>query len=151
MAKLFDAPLWLDRAVNVLLGGRFNETLSSVAHQMAVNHQPYWGWTAKAINVVFFWQPNHCKEQWEREQAHPLTGEMWSRDKLLHLGAGVAIALLSGFVLASPWMGFVVALVAGAVKELIDQFDPLNHTADLWDFGVTCLGGYVGTAFLLYV
>lgn len=60
--------LWLDRVVNLLLGGSFNETLSSRAHRMDVKDHPYWGWTARAINALFFWEPDHCREQWKREQ-----------------------------------------------------------------------------------
>ena len=150
MNPLLKALVWADRAINVLIGGSFNETLSARAHRMDVKDQPYWGWTAGAINRVFFWQADHCKAQWEYEQAHPLTGEMFPTDKLLHFGAGLSLALMVGFVL-SPWHGLLVAVIAGAVKELYDYFHPAIHTCDLWDFLVTCFGGYVGTAFLLYV
>ena len=142
--------LWLDRAVNVLIGGTFRETLSARAHRSDVKDHPYWGWTAAAINALFFWQPDHCRKQWEREQAHPLTGEMLPRDKLLHFAAGLGLALVAGW-LVSPWYGLLVAMTAGALKELHDHFDPLGHSADFWDFVVTCLGGYVATAFLTYV
>ena len=63
--------VWLDRAVNVLIGGTFRETLSARAHRMDVKNHPYWGWTAAAINALFFWQPDHCRKQWEHEQVHP--------------------------------------------------------------------------------
>jgi len=23
------------------------------------------------INMLFFWQPDHCRKQWEHEQVHP--------------------------------------------------------------------------------
>ncbi|MBP7483936.1 MAG: hypothetical protein KA781_01355 [Aquabacterium sp.] len=59
--------LWLDRVVNVLLGGIYNETLSSRAHRMREKGQPVWGWTADAIDTLFFWQPGHCEAQWRRE------------------------------------------------------------------------------------
>ena len=71
-------------------------------------------------------------------------------DKLLHFSAGLSIAVVIGFV-TLPWHGLLVAVIAGALKELHDHFHPLGHTVDLWDFLVTCLGGYAGTAFLLYV
>ena len=145
---LLDALLWLDRAVNVLIGGSFRETLSARAHRMDVKDHPYWGWTASFINALFFWQEDHCRKQWEYEQAHPLTGEMMPRDKLLHFGAGLSIALVVGFVL-SPWHGLLVAVIAGALKELTDHFHPLGHTVDLWDFLATASGGLLATMLLL--
>jgi hypothetical protein len=59
--------LWLDRAVNVLLNGRWDETLSARAHRMRVKPQPYFWWAADAIDLLFFWQANHCRLQWEYE------------------------------------------------------------------------------------
>ena len=68
MSELKQFLLWLDRVVNMLLGGSFNETLSSRAHRMDVKDHPYWGWTARAIDWLFFLEPDHCRKQWEREQ-----------------------------------------------------------------------------------
>ena len=79
MRKLLDFLVWADRVVNVILGGNSRETLSSRAHRMDVKNHPYWGWTASAINTLFFWQPGHCRLQWEHEQVHPFT------DPLLHV------------------------------------------------------------------
>ena len=59
----------LDRCVNVLLAGDYNETLSARAWRMQVKRQPYWGWTAAMIDGLFFWQPNHCQRQFDAEQA----------------------------------------------------------------------------------
>ena len=59
--------MWLDRVVNVMLGGSYNETLSSRAHRMRMKRQPYWGWTADAIDWLFFWELDHCAAQWRRE------------------------------------------------------------------------------------
>jgi len=59
--------LWIDRVVNVLLGGTYRETLSSRAHRMRVKKHPYWGWTADAIDWLFFWELDHCAAQWRRE------------------------------------------------------------------------------------
>lgn len=72
MGDLMGFLLWLDRCINVLLGGSFDETLSSRAHRMEVSGHPYWGWTARAIDWLFFWEPDHCRKQWERERAAPL-------------------------------------------------------------------------------
>ena len=59
--------LFIDRCINVLLGGIWRETLSSRAHRMRVKGQPVWGWTAKFIDTLFFLQPNHCARQWAYE------------------------------------------------------------------------------------
>lgn len=59
--------LWLDCLFNALLGGSSTETLSSRAHRMREKGQPVWGWTADAIDALFFWQPGHCAAQWRRE------------------------------------------------------------------------------------
>ena len=59
----------LDRAVNVLLGGDAWETLSARAWRMKVKRQPYWFWLADVIDALFFWQQDHCRVQYEREQA----------------------------------------------------------------------------------
>ena len=150
MRALLAALLWLDRAINVLIGGSFNETLSARAHRSDEKNHPYWGWTASFINTLFFWQPDHCRKQWEREQAHPLTGEMLPRDKVLHFAAGLGIALAGGFFM-SPLAGLLLAVMAGAIKELADHLDPIGHSVDFWDFAVTAFGGYAGTAFLIYV
>jgi hypothetical protein len=73
MNVIFSALLTLDRVLNVLLGGSFSETLSARAHRMRVKPQPYWYWLADAIDAVFFWQPDHCRKQFEFEQAQKAT------------------------------------------------------------------------------
>ena len=150
MDALLELLVWADRAVNVLIGGTFRETLSARAHRMDVKNHPYWGWTASAINKLFFWQEDHCKAQWEYEQANPLQGEMLPRDKVQHFFAGVSIAMVVGFVL-SPWYGLLMALGSGLVKELYDYLDPEDNKADFWDLLVTLLGGWAGMFFLLYL
>ncbi len=57
----------LDQLINVLLAGDPDETLSSRAHRMREKGQPYWGWTAGAIDWLFFWQPQHCQQAYESE------------------------------------------------------------------------------------
>jgi len=59
----------LDQVVNTLLLGEPDETLSSRAYRMEQKGQPYWGWTAKAINCIFFWQENHCRGSYAKEKA----------------------------------------------------------------------------------
>ena len=57
----------INQLVNTLLGGWPDETLSSRAHRMRVKGQPCWGWTAKAINLLFFFQKDHCRLAYEEE------------------------------------------------------------------------------------
>lgn len=64
----------LDLLVNSLLAGSPYETLSGRAWRMHLKGQPYWGWTARAIDTLFFWQPDHCRKAYENElQASPQT------------------------------------------------------------------------------
>jgi hypothetical protein len=150
MNPLLKALVWADRVINVLLGGNSRETLSARAHRSDAKDHPYWGWTASFIDTLFFWDDNHCREQWVHEQTNPFTDKLLPRDKLLHFCAGLGIALLAGWLL-TPVFGLVVAAVAGALKEIQDRVDQFNGTPDVWDFVVTCCGGLAGTTFLLYL
>jgi hypothetical protein len=62
----------IDQVVNTMLGGWADETLSSRAYRMEQKGHKYWGWTASAINKLFFWQSNHCRGAYrdERERRH---------------------------------------------------------------------------------
>lgn len=58
----------LDQLANALIpGGWADETLSSRAHRMRVKGQPVWGWTANAIDILFFWQIGHCEQSYMDE------------------------------------------------------------------------------------
>ena len=57
----FELLIALDRMVNAILGGSCDETLSARAWAMHLKGQPYWGWTYRAINTLFFWQHDHCQ------------------------------------------------------------------------------------------
>lgn len=57
----------IDQLANALLGGWCDETLSARAHRMRVKGHRYWGWTATAINKLFFWQHDHCRLAHEAE------------------------------------------------------------------------------------
>ncbi len=51
----------VDQLLNTLIpGGWADETLSARAHRMRVKRQKYWGWTADAIDTLFFWERDHC-------------------------------------------------------------------------------------------
>lgn len=64
---LFLGALMFDQAVNWLLGGYPDETLSSRAHRMREKGQPVWGWTADFIDCLFFWQTEHCLQAYRSE------------------------------------------------------------------------------------
>ena len=62
-AWLLQVLIALDQLANALIpGGWADETLSSRAHRMRVKAQPVWGWTARAIDALFFWQRAHCAQ-----------------------------------------------------------------------------------------
>lgn len=69
MTYLLNFLIALDQLANSLLAGAPDETLSSRAHRMRQKKQRYWGWTANAIDTLFFWQPDHCRLSYEQEVA----------------------------------------------------------------------------------
>ncbi len=62
----------LDQLANAVLAGHPDETLSSRAYRAEQSGQRYWGWTRRAIDLLFFWQPGHCKAAYESEQRRHL-------------------------------------------------------------------------------
>lgn len=73
---------------------------------------------------------------------------MQGLDKQAHLLAGAAIALAAGYF-APAWAALIVAVGAGALKEVYDRFHPERHTVDAADFWATALGGVVGSVVVL--
>ncbi len=63
-------------------------------------------------------------------------------DKFLHFTCGFIIAAV-----LTPFIGaysiLVVAVIA-ALKEIYDYLHPDKHTADIWDWVATSLGGVLG-------
>ena len=57
----------IDQLVNTVLAGHPDETLSSRAYRAEQSGQRYWGWTRRAIDLLFFWQPGHCQAAYESE------------------------------------------------------------------------------------
>lgn len=55
----------IDQLINVLCGGEPDETLSSRAYRLAMER----GRTIpmRIIDMIFFWQENHCKTAYESE------------------------------------------------------------------------------------
>lgn len=64
---LLQIAIALDQLINALLGGGADETLSARAHRMRTKGHKYWGWTAGAINLLFFWQTDHCLSAYRAE------------------------------------------------------------------------------------
>lgn len=56
-----------DQLLNAILGGMADETLSARAHRMRAKQHKYWGWTANAIDALFFWQHQHCYHSYRAE------------------------------------------------------------------------------------
>ena len=55
----------IDQLLNTLLGGWADETLSSRAWRL--RNDPVWWWLYEFINVLFFWQHDHCHESYISE------------------------------------------------------------------------------------
>lgn len=60
-ARLLNVAIAVDQLANALLAGQPDETLSSRAHRMRVKGHRWWGWTADAIDLLFFFDPHHCE------------------------------------------------------------------------------------------
>lgn len=58
----------IDQLVNTLLAGHPDETLSSRAYRAEQSGQRYWGWTRRFIDLLFFWEQEHCKNAHLTEQ-----------------------------------------------------------------------------------
>lgn len=68
MSQWLQIAIGFDQLANTLIpGGYADETLSSRAHRMREKKQRYWGWTANAIDAMFFWQGDHCRKAYEDE------------------------------------------------------------------------------------
>lgn len=65
---LLNIAIAVDQMANAVLRGAPDETLSSRAHRMQLKGHRYWGWTATAINLLFFWEADHCRAAHESEQ-----------------------------------------------------------------------------------
>lgn len=70
----------LDQLVNTLLGGMADETLSARAHRMRSKGQRYWGWTASAIDALFFGRQSIAKsrgfQSWSAGSCQAVTTSM---------------------------------------------------------------------------
>jgi hypothetical protein len=66
-----------------------------------------------------------------------------SKDKQLHLLAGLALAIIAG-LLFCPLVGLVTAAVVGALKEIIWDWLSKKGTPEFMDFVATVAGGTIG-------
>lgn len=62
----------LDCIASVCIGEGKRATLSAKAWDC--REHPWWGWTHRMIDAIFFLQPNHCRVQYDRERKH---GGVW--------------------------------------------------------------------------
>ena len=69
------------------------------------------------------------------------------KDKLKHLLAGLAIAIMAG-LLFCPIVGLATAAVIGALKEIIWDWLLKKGTPELLDFVTTVAGGVLGAVIL---
>ena len=65
---LLNIAIAVDQLVNVLMAGAPDETLSSRAHRMRAKGHRWWGWTAAAIDALFFFDPDHCARAYQSER-----------------------------------------------------------------------------------
>ena len=55
----------IDQLANVLLGGYADETLSARAYRISRDQNQHW--PRRVIDVIFFWDKNHCEESYLSE------------------------------------------------------------------------------------
>lgn len=55
----------IDQLFNSVLGGYADETLSARAWRM--QEYSYWDIARKVIDLIFFWEKDHCKESYLNE------------------------------------------------------------------------------------
>lgn len=56
----------IDQLINALIGGWPDETLSSRAYRWEQDEKR--SWTRKLIDVIFFWEENHCYASYVSER-----------------------------------------------------------------------------------
>lgn len=73
-------PIALDCLVNWVCGESWRTTLSAKAYDTRINRQKYWWWWAYVIDVLFFFQKDHCKTQWLRERMYGGVWKAWKAE-----------------------------------------------------------------------
>lgn len=84
--QLLQMSVAFDQFLNTCIpGGMADETLSARAYRMREKKQKYWGWTANAIDLLFFWQKdengkrNHCQRSYQSEVERRHLPDYYSR------------------------------------------------------------------------
>jgi ABC-type microcin C transport system permease subunit YejE len=72
------------------------------------------------------------------------------RDKLKHLLAGIGISLVFG-VQFTPFIGLIIAVIVGALKEIIWDWLLKRGTPEFLDFLATVLGGAIAYMVVKFV
>lgn len=65
-ARLLQVLLAVDQLANTFLGGWADESLS--ARSWRERNDKFWGIARRVIDVIFFFQPNHCEQAYMSEQ-----------------------------------------------------------------------------------
>ncbi len=62
-----DILIAFDQLINTLLGGYPDETISANCYR---KKDDFWGWwlAYRFVNLLFFWQEDHCKIAYESEE-----------------------------------------------------------------------------------
>lgn len=60
----FQVAVAIDQLINTLAGGFADETISSRLHRRRLKGHAF---AAKFVNLLFFWQDDHCREAYESE------------------------------------------------------------------------------------
>lgn len=55
----------VDQLLNALFNGACDETLSARAERLSIERKRHW--PKRIINILFFWQTDHCREAYESE------------------------------------------------------------------------------------
>ena len=69
------------------------------------------------------------------------------RDKKMHFGAGMFLAMLFGWIYW--WLGLLAAVAYGIGKEVYDYHHQDTHTPEVLDAVATILGGLVGVGVVI--
>ena len=65
--SLLSVAIAIDQLANSLMAGWPDETLSSRAYRMD-GRKRRWTIVRAAIDGIFFWQPDHCKQSYDSER-----------------------------------------------------------------------------------
>lgn len=57
----------IDQLANTLIGGMADETVSSRAFRGYTAGKPHWTAAYRLINLLFFWQDDHCFQAYRSE------------------------------------------------------------------------------------